>query len=341
MNNNYCSAPWTSRFVHTDGTITPCCFIRKIDINSLKQSFDLNQKHTACEYCWHLEEKSLHSPRYDFLHQNAHGKEVTSLSINLGNYCNAECIMCNGNTSSSRNNWARQYNKKEFKLHTIQVAETVDISVYPNLEIISLIGGEPAIHPSTIKILDDIISIGKHKELTISLNTNASRLDDKLIERLIQFKEILVTLSIDGAGDSFEYQRRPLKWSKVKPIAEQWMTVSQSIIINYVVSAVSIWGFNEFVEWMNAWDSNVIEKNPQIMITPVTEAQLSLAVLDNHQRKSWIDCAVNHSIKQDMIDILNSTPYCPATLARFKEQIVKEDQTASKKFAEIFPDWKL
>lgn len=335
--SNFCSAPWVSRFVHPDGKVTACCFNQTTDINSLKQSFTDNQKHPTCNYCWSREATNLHSPRHDFLRANASGQDVTMLSINLGNYCNAECIMCNGNTSSGRNTWAKQHNIIEYRPHTIQEAKSVDISIYPKIETITLIGGEPAIHPKTIEILDDLIAIGKHRELTVSLNTNASRLDDRLINRLTQFNQISVTLSIDGAGDSFEYQRRPLKWDKVKTIAEQWMTISHNIVINYVVSAVSIWGFNEFVEWVELWDESINRKCPEIILTHVTNRNLSLEVLTDAQREYWIRHAHNHAITPMMINILTSTKFNPKMSEMFNIQIALEDQTAAKKFIEIVP----
>jgi sulfatase maturation enzyme AslB (radical SAM superfamily) len=326
--------------VHSDGKITPCCYTGATDIEQLKEKFTTGEQPAECQYCWQCESAGVHSPREDF--SRTLGTSVKMLSINLGNYCNAECIMCNGYTSSSRNTWAKIYNPGEFKLDTIQVANTdIDFSLYPDLEMITLIGGEPALHPSTGKILDKLIELGIAPNITISLNTNASRFDDKLIAQLKQFKDIFVTLSIDGAGEYFEYQRRPLKWTTVQPIALQWMQISKNIVINYVVTAISIWGFNEFVRWVEQLPQEIKDKQPQIILTPVSSeiSWLGLSVLNNEQRHTWVEQAVNHPKKQDILTMLASAPYTPCP--DFARQIALEDATAKKKFKEIFADWKL
>ena len=339
-----CNAPWVARFINPTGRVTPCCYIVPTNIEKLKESFDNGIKSPACGYCWLAEKNNVHSPRLDY--NNLLGNTVTHLTINLGNYCNAECIMCNGNTSSSRNSWARLHSPKEFKINVIPEAniDNFDFLEYPDLTTLTLLGGEPAIHPSTIKILNQLIEQDLAKNVNISLNTNASKLDDRLIDRLRCFKSISVTLSIDGTGKYFEYQRRPLKWDQVKVIAEQWLEISESIVINYVVTAISVWSFNDFISWFVELPDSIHNKQPQISMNQVwvmNHAYLTLAVLTDDQKQQWLVEAIDHPAKQDIINILNSVTYNAAQCTIFKEKMKLEDITAKLKFAEIFPDWPL
>lgn len=355
--NNFCPAPWTNRYINPLEEVSPCCDTQRVrseaDISKLKQAFLNDQQSPCCNRCWNNEKNQLHSARSDFIAATGNKSsfsedvssvdEVTQVSINIGNYCNAECIICSGWASSKRNNWLRKYDTKQHTIHTIRRAnENIDELPYLNIKTLTLIGGEPTIHPSTYKILDYYINKGLSKNISISLVTNSSKLDPLLLDKLKLFDIVSITLSIDGGGSYFEYQRRPIKWSNVKHIAEQWMTVSNNIVINYVVTAISIWGFNEFLAWFSTLPSHILDKKPTIILTHVGNIPcLSLAVLNNEQRTNWIDQATDHPLKQQMINIINSTEYDQSLLSKLADKIKLEDTTSKLKFADIFPNWDL
>lgn len=334
--SNQCRAPWVSRVIHANGTATPCCYTDATNIFKLKQAFIAGIKPVECSHCWHTEALGLPSPRFGFSDNPA--TSVTSLTINLGNYCNAECIMCNGYTSSSRNTWAKRYDAAQYYSETIQsIVADLDFTEYPELDSVTLLGGEPTLHPDTIPLLDQMIATGLAANITISFNTNSSHIDEKLISRLVQFRDIFVTLSIDGAGEQFEYQRRPLKWDTVKQVADQWMMLSKNIVINYVLTVVSIWGFNEFIEWYENLSQEIKDKQPQILITHVSAdvTHLTLNNMPPEQREYWIEQAVDHTAKDEILNILDLIDYAPCE--HFNKKIAVEDVAAKKKFVEIIP----
>lgn len=342
----HCNAPWVNRILHSNGQLAPCCYTipSNINIEKLKESFTAGIKSSHCGYCWSAEKNNRHSPRLDY--KDITGDTVTRLSINLGNYCNAECIMCNGETSSSRNAWAKLHNSIEFKPNAITDAPITNFnfSEYPDLTTLTLIGGEPVIHPGTIKILDQLIEKDMAKNIVIHLNTNSSKLSNELITKLQCFKSISVTLSIDGTGKYFEYQRRPLKWDQVSVIAEQWMNISTDIVINYVITAISIWSFNDFILWFLNLPGVIHAKKPQIIMTCVSHipySYLTPSILTDEQKQQWISTAIDHPTKQDIVNILTSSTYSLSQRTMFKEKIKLEDITSKIKFAEIFPEWDL
>lgn len=351
----FCSAPWINRFVHPDGRLAPCCFSVVNDeqeIDELKQSFLQGELDPKCKFCWFNEDRKLSSLRQTAYQQTVDNPEDTSLSrvknlqINLGNYCNAECIMCNGGTSSSRNLWAKKYDKLRYFNNTIGIINenNINFDQYENLEMITLLGGEPTIHPSTRPLLQKLIDSGQAKNIDINFNTNSSILDKKLIEILKQFRDIFVTLSLDSAGKYFEYQRRPLEWNTVKEIAKQWISISQGIEICYVVTAISVWGFNDFISWFTT--ELTAEQQSKISVKfdhafGATPSCWSVTVLTDEQKKQWAESAIDHPLKQDISKIVNNINHNPMFLPLFVKQIAKEDITAKTKFAEIFPDWDL
>ena len=354
---NFCPAPWTNRFIRSDGNISPCCFSTKIyteaDIISLKESFLLDEKDSRCQVCWMREAAGLHSPRND--HINAIGNkteyiddiqstlDVELISLDVGNYCNAECIICTGISSTTRGSWEKLHAGKILNIQSTHNNDNHHKLVdYPNLKTLTLIGGEPAIHPSTHLILDSFINAGTAKNICISLNTNSSKLDQKLIDKLKLFNILSVTLSIDGAGKYFDYQRRPLRWEQVRIIAEKWMEISDNIVINYVVTAISIWGVNEFINWLETLPVITQNKCLEIILTPLTSpSYLRVAVLNEQHRNSWKDFSINHPLKHEIIQILENDTYKSTLLPIFKTSMALEDITSKIKFAEIFPNWNL
>jgi sulfatase maturation enzyme AslB (radical SAM superfamily) len=362
--NNFCPAPWIARFFHPDGNIAPCCFTSDVkteaDIDSLKTSFLAEVQDKKCSRCWTCEKQKIHSPRNDFVKLAGNIPNfttdglsldtVTHLSLELGNYCNAECIICNGSSSSRRNTWSKIHNKKEYVIDSIKVANLdVDFSKFKNLKTVSLIGGEPSIHPATHMIIDKFINNGTAKSISLSFITNASKLDQKLLDKLKFFDSICVTLSIDGVGKYFDYQRRPLQWNTIKQVSNVWMEVSRDIIINYVVTAVSVWGFNEFIEWFTNFQNDIKNKNPQVILTHVYDSlmythdkeYLRLSVLTEKQKQQWKDSAIDHPLKQEIINMMDSAPHDPLLLPILNRQIKLEDSTSKLKFVDVFPDWNL
>lgn len=354
--SNFCPAPWIHRYIDQYGNVSPCCWSKtnnEENIARLKKSFLLDEKDPICNHCWNDENDNLRSMRSDYIElsgsKTEYNKdtfvisEVEHATVNLGNLCNAECIMCSEQFSTSRDAWQKIHHKNRKNIfQPIHVSEShFNLNNYKNLKTLTLLGGEPAIHPTTHKILDNFINAGTSKNISISLNTNASKLDQNLIDKLKLFNVLSVTLSIDSAGKYFEYQRRPLKWNQVKEVSDQWMEICENIVINYVVTAISIWGFNDFIEWFTGFPQSVQDKNPKVRFTHVWSEYLKLNVLNDDQRNHWIQTAVDHPFKNEMIKILKSTTYDSKLMPIFKENIRLEDTTAELKFAEIFPDWNL
>jgi sulfatase maturation enzyme AslB (radical SAM superfamily) len=251
--------------------------------------------------------------------------------------------MCSEEFSTARETWQKIYNKKSYNIQSAPISDSYfNLSDYKNLKTLTLMGGEPAIHPTTHKILDNFISAGNSKNISISLNTNSSKLDQVLIDKLKLFNVLSVTLSIDSVGKYFEYQRRPLKWNQVKNVANKWMEICNNIVINYVVTAISIWGFNDFIEWFTSFPQSIQNKNPRVIFVHVfTVEYLGLSVLNEDQRMQWIRTAVDHPFKNEIIKIIESTKYDPTLIPILKDNITLEDTTSEIKFAEIFPDWEL
>jgi molybdenum cofactor biosynthesis enzyme MoaA len=106
--------------------------------------------------------------------------------VHLNMPCNQKCIMCvpNGN-------------------HARDVLSFVDFmsffdQITPYAEHITLIGGEPLMYESINEVLD---VLSQH-QIAVSINTNATMLDDRISPRLVRLHELYLKCSIDAVTDS-------------------------------------------------------------------------------------------------------------------------------------------
>jgi sulfatase maturation enzyme AslB (radical SAM superfamily) len=77
-------------------------------------------------------------------------------------------------------------------------------------------GGEPLLEPRFAEILDYLVSHGVAKNIEMELTTNCTVVDDDVLDKLAQFKSVLMTVSIDGVGPVQEYVRYPSRWATIE-----------------------------------------------------------------------------------------------------------------------------
>lgn len=126
-----------------------------------------------------------------------------------------------------------------------------DIST--NLETLYLSGGEPLLLENHVDLLQHLVDTGVASNIWLKTHTNGTkRLDDKLLSLLKQFKSVRLMYSIDDIGERFEYQRPPVKWSKVRDnfvaaMQHDWLDLR----ITYTISLLNCLSGTEFTDWCN------------------------------------------------------------------------------------------
>ena len=78
-------------------------------------------------------------------------------------------------------------------------------------------GGEPLIIDAHYKILDEVIRLGREKEVTLAYNSNFSTLVYKkthIFEYWEKFKDVEIHISIDGTAERGELIRKGFDWEK-------------------------------------------------------------------------------------------------------------------------------
>lgn len=160
-----------------------------------------------------------------------------SLDLRFSNLCNMKCIMCSPQYSSL---WYEDYTKmnetdtytvgsKEYKIYkenNVYKSNTPKWHDTPewwdqferikkHVRHIYLTGGEPFLVPAHDKLLDNLIESSLANKIILEYDTNLSVYNDKIISRLSQFRQVILSVSCDDVGDRYELIRYPGKFERL------------------------------------------------------------------------------------------------------------------------------
>ena len=185
--------------------------------------------------------------------------------LRLGNICNLKCTACKPLYSSqierdpTHSQWitdapyrrlpSRFGDAVEWSEAEPLVNEILEMS--GEISRIQLAGGEPTINKTQIALLRSLCESGRAQEIDLVLVTNLSNVRDGLYEIFAQFRSLLVALSIDGTGPTYEYVRFPAKWQTVMRNIRRLREICPKAVvaINAVLQAVNALNILELVEW--------------------------------------------------------------------------------------------
>lgn len=119
----------------------------------------------------------------------AHRQKAGTSAIEITNRCNNACPVCIAD------------NQATFDLSPGQVMDIVEeaIRTQGSLDVVTLSGGEPTVHPHLFEILD---ALERSKVGRVAVNTNGIRIakDDAFLERLAGYGKVYASIHYDGAG---------------------------------------------------------------------------------------------------------------------------------------------
>lgn len=195
---------------------------------------------------------------------------VQRLTLHLGNVCNLKCRTCVP-TASSRiaadrvhRSWAVFDNPKLKNDHRRPTndwdwAEDEEIMFgrvlhqLDTLESLQLSGGEPLVMPPVRSILSEIVRRGAASHLRLAIPSNGTRLDDRMLDLLSEFKEVRIRISVDGVGTVNEYIRFPSVWTDVEETVEKLKRLPNAVLaIGFTLSAYNIFEPARVAAWASA-----------------------------------------------------------------------------------------
>lgn len=151
---------------------------------------------------------------------------VTSLSIEVTNHCNLECLMCPANTMMKR---PKGYIRQDLFKRVIDSAL--------NLEFIFLFQwGEPLLHPKIF----ELIRYASSKGIRTMVTTNGTICSDEIIQRALDSGLERLTFSVDGVGsthtsirgfDYYELKTNILRFKELRDRNKSNLKIDISMVV--------------------------------------------------------------------------------------------------------------
>ena len=234
-NPYFCPMPWTGLMYNSDGSVKNCIRsantigniqdapIEQILLNNhnvSRQSMILDKKPPSnCQPCHDLEHGKqgfeIISDRIFYIKEfkqvsldtyRVNNFDLQTIDVRWTNLCNFACVYC-GPEFSSR--WAdelqveqrkpTEQQRKDFKEYIFKHAD--------KLKHIYLAGGEPLLMKENLELLDLL-----DPKVNIRINTNLSKVDTQVFDRICKFKNVHWTISVETMEAEFEYIRFGGHW---------------------------------------------------------------------------------------------------------------------------------
>lgn len=80
---------------------------------------------------------------------------------------------------------------------------------------VNLIGGEPMLIEQCTDVIRHLVDSGHAPQMVLSVTTNGMVIPDGWLELASQFRQVTLTISLDGFGAVSEYIRYPSKWDQI------------------------------------------------------------------------------------------------------------------------------
>lgn len=204
-------------------------------------------ENSACTTCWKHEATGVYSKRQQaleelkgFYTEGITEPVPTMLDIKVGSLCNLKCITCYPGASSQHQAEVEQWRKNDIevpglikmfdeRLKTLNInikdynPKTINIEILiKNLDAslrvakeISLVGGEPLVNPVAHAIIDHCVTMGYAKNMMITMITNLTSLNTKLLNQLEEFKHPIIMVSYDHIENKkFGFIRYPANYEQ-------------------------------------------------------------------------------------------------------------------------------
>jgi sulfatase maturation enzyme AslB (radical SAM superfamily) len=142
-------------------------------------------------------------------------------------------------------------------------------NIKPFAEHITLIGGEPLLYPW----IHEVIDLLGHHEIAVTINTNATMLDQHLIEKLLRLHELNLKCSIDAATPEMYFKIRGTDvFGRVKSNLARFSAASKAKpsmkqILVYVVMRENLAEVLPFIDFAKPLRPYRIEFHPVRLVT--------------------------------------------------------------------------
>lgn len=213
-----------------------------------------NEKIQACASCYLQEEQKVTSFRqiYNKQFENLDTKNLPQhLDLDLSNFCNLKCIMCDPSRSST---WAKEAGQFKdtngiTKVSDNDLDQICELS--HNLKHLTLQGGEPSIIPQYEVYFDYLKEHNIIQNVHLNVVTNLTNLKQKFYSYMPHFASVSISVSVDAFADANNFIRYPSKFdhitNNIKDLTKHGNNLN--VKIDTAVQVLSMFNINDFANW--------------------------------------------------------------------------------------------
>jgi MoaA/NifB/PqqE/SkfB family radical SAM enzyme len=355
----------------------------------LRNDLSNGVENSACSTCWKHEADGVYSKRQQTLEElkGFYTEGVTELvptmlDIKVGSLCNLKCITCYPGASSQHQAEAEQWKKDgeevpglikmfDARLQKLDIdiksynPKTIDIPKFisnldPSLRVakeLSLVGGEPLVNPLAQAIIEHCVVNGYAKNMMLTMITNLTTINTKILDHLSAFKHPMIMVSYDHIDfKKFGFIRHPANYKNfylnLKVLMRHTkieIKLSTTISIFNVFDLADI--FNHFEHLSQRYSKRFIINTQYVMypnyfsIQYLTQEQKDTII---KQVTNFIDRFKNYKIfadNPDMLQLVQSIGNYMNTEVDDYEEVISErtrvlelyDRTRKTDFRGLFP----
>jgi MoaA/NifB/PqqE/SkfB family radical SAM enzyme len=341
----------------------------------IREALDQGIEHPNCKMCWDEEAAGLTSKRtldYEMAikkwgkeYADSENVEPGLLEINLGTLCNLKCRIC-GPWASSRWNKetidnAAPEDRERVKQNIKEMSgdgkfeddsktwENLE-SVLPYVKEIDMYGGEPFMIEKQWQVLQKSVDLGYAKDQILHFNTNGTHYEDKNIEILKNFKHVEISLSIDGVGKSFEYQRYLAKWDEVQSNLKKFKLLETQnanirIQICITLNILNVWHYHDYAKVFKEMGIhqyvNILHFGEHYSLYTLLENVKDL-VKEKYNRILATDTTLNAEDIENtkrILDFMCGRISTTDTWNKFIETVKRNDAYRNQSFSEVYPEF--
>ena len=194
--------------------------------------------------------------------------DIVYLDLTFSTKCNSKCMTCNSDLSDF---WEEEdkyiWNEPRVQKNRICIKDETAVKLaeqFPNVNRINFVGGEPTISDEHVNFLHSLVETRKSNNIALGYVTNLAGINTSLMDLWENFKEIGISVSIDGVGKVNEYIRYPIKWDKTDNNLRRYLQLMVDHRARYMFGlscTVSMFNAIQCIDLMEYWIDLITELN--------------------------------------------------------------------------------
>ena len=319
-----------------------------------KHNMTYNKPGPSCDVCYDLEKDTksfdIISDRIFYLkelkdisfdtYKSIDAFNLSTIDIRWNNTCNFSCVYCGPEFSSK---WANELGIKfdAVPQHRFQQLKQYVFDRASQLKHVYMAGGEPLLMKENLELLE--ILQEKNPQVNLRINTNLSKTNTRVFEKICEFPNVHWIVSVDEMGAEFEYVRYGGKWEDFLDNLNQIKKLNHKITFNmlhHLLNYKSLFGTVKFFKRLGFHNNSfVIGALLQPDYLNIRHLQNTMLQSVEQELKDWISQKPGFLLENGLKNVLQyiKTPV-EKNIEYCLSEIAKMDQRRNVNSREVFTE---